>query len=129
MTVHLAKGITGKTRCGRRIHVSGTADLETSLHVDFLECADRCKICQKWTPKTKSEKIVLQLEQAGFIESEPTSKYRRFARPGNMNFFFIGKSGALRYGPTAGKSRSFTNNVDTVLSKLERKNGHKLLQC
>jgi hypothetical protein len=117
--IHLAKGITGKTRCGRRVKVAGTSNLSIVPSSEFDKCDDRCKRCQNWKPKTKSEKIVDTLERAGFIESDPTSKYRKFYKDSG-NFFFVGKSGALRFGPTAGKSQSLTHNLDTVLERLRR---------
>lgn len=108
---HLAKGITGKTRCGRRIRVAGTPNLTIS---SVEEC--ECKRCRMWKPKTKTEKIVNALERANYTEFDPTSKYRKFGKDGA--FYFVGKSGALRIGTTVGKSLSLTHKVDKVLAEL-----------
>lgn len=49
---------------------------------------------------TQTERIIAGLQAAGWTEIEGrTSKARTFTKPGQADFFFVGRAGSLRFGP------------------------------
>jgi len=64
------------------------------------------------------------IEAKGFLEIPSTSqKYRKFMNPLKKGqFYFLGKSGAVRVGRTVSNSISLTLQVHATLQAWERKN-------
>ena len=61
--------------------------------------------------KTKNEKIVEWLISKGCKEIKSKSKYRQFTRPQDIEYYFVGRNGALRAGKTASDSVSISHLV------------------
>ena len=50
---------------------------------------------------TQTERIIAGLQAAGWTEiPSRTGKARTFAKPGKPDFFFVGRAGSLRFGPS-----------------------------
>jgi hypothetical protein len=113
MLVHMQKDLSGKSLCGKR-------DVTIVDRKTFESESAQCQRCASWKPKTKAEGIIIRLVENGWEEVPcRAGKYRQFSYKDHDASFFVGKSGALRYGTSAGKSRSLTNNVDRVLETLK----------
>jgi len=110
--IHLRKGLSNKSVCGEwadAVPVVGTKEF-----ADTPE-EKRCKRCNRWAPKTKSDKIVHALEMRGCEEVEG-GRYRKFTVPGSAGtaFYFVGRAGALRKERSVSNSRSLTNSVSKL---------------
>jgi len=67
--------------------------------------------------KRKRDKIADALAERGCIEVESRSrKYKQFMIPGRDNFYFVGKSGALRVGKTISNSISLTHVTEKIFN-------------
>jgi len=113
--VHLIKGVTDKTYCGQY-----TDAVEALTRDKFLASTNRCTKCSNWKPKTKADQMAVKLIDLGYEEIPGKSKYREFSIQGSNNKFFIGKSGAIRFGKVASRSTSYTNNADKLFERLAK---------
>ena len=70
----------------------------------------------------KSDQVIEYVKSQGGVEIPSTSrKYRKFTRPGELRFYWVGKSGALRIGPTIASSYSVTSWAHKTIKKEDDK--------
>lgn len=57
------------------------------------------------------DKFVMALKARGLVEVKQTHKYVVYAMPGQPGNYYVGRSGALRFGATAATSHPVSNRI------------------
>jgi len=79
---------------------------------------------RKDQPKTLTDRVIRFLtEGMKKIELPSKNRYRKFIGSRPKSFYWIGKNGAMRAGPSTSNSVSLTDKVHANMKLWERKNG------